>query len=78
MAAEQGYASAQFTLGLMYGIGRGVPKDNVAVHMWLILAAVQGHEKAQKAQEIAAKRMTLDQIAEAQRMAREWISKHQQ
>ena len=78
LVAEQGYGSAQFTLGLMYGIGKGVPKDNVPVHMWLTLAAAQGHEKAQKSREIAAKRMTPDQIAEAQRMAREWMEKHQQ
>ena len=61
----------------MYGLGKGVPKDNVPVHMWFTLAAAQGHEKAQKTREMAAKLMTLDQIAEAQRMARERMAKHQ-
>ena len=28
-AAEQGFADAQFKLGLMYGVGEGVPKDEV-------------------------------------------------
>ena len=76
-AAEQGYASAQFTLGLMYGIGKGVRKDSVPLHMWLTLAVAQGHKKAQKAREIAVKLMTPDQIAEAQRMVRDWMAKHQ-
>ena len=46
--------------------------------MWLTLAAAQGHENAKQGQNIVAKRMTPDQIAEAQRMAREWMAKYQQ
>jgi hypothetical protein len=46
--------------------------------MWFILAAAQGHENAQKNEDIAASLFTPDQIAEAQRMAREWMAKHQQ
>ena len=46
--------------------------------MWLTLAAAQGREKVQKAREIAAKLMTPNQIAEAERLAREWTEKHQQ
>ena len=37
-AAEQGYAKAQFNLGIMYGNGRGVPQDYVEAHMWFNLA----------------------------------------
>ncbi len=48
------------------------------MHMWLTLAAMQGREKAQKVRDIAAKRMIPDQIAKAQRMAREWLDLHQQ
>ena len=33
LAAEQGYALAQVSLGFMYGMGRGVPQDYVAAHM---------------------------------------------
>ena len=76
-AAEQGYASAQFTLGLMYGLGKIVPKDYVSAHMWLNLAAAQGDDTAQKNRDIVAKRMTPDQIAKAKRMAREWMAEHQ-
>ncbi len=76
-AAEQGHASAQFTLGLMYGLGKVVPKDYVSAHTWLNLAAAQGNDKAQKCRDRTAKRMTHGQIDKAQRMARDWMAKHQ-
>ena len=74
-AAEQGYATAQFWLGLSYVTGRGVPKDYVLGHMWLNLAVAHGIERAIKARDFAAEKMTSDQIAEAQRLAREWKPK---
>ncbi len=77
-AAEQGSAGAQNILGVMYLSGRGVPQDDAEAHMWFTLASAQSHEKAQKSREIVAKRMTPDQITEAQRMAREWMAKHRQ
>ena len=40
--AEQGNASAQAGLGLMYASGMGVPEDLVLAHMWLNLAAARG------------------------------------
>jgi len=43
--------------------------------MWVILAAVQGIESAIKVQEIMMKKMTPAQIAQAQRLAREWQAK---
>jgi len=46
--------------------------------MWFNLAAVQGYGKAQKGRDTLASKMTPDQIAEAQRMAREWMAKHHQ
>jgi len=46
--------------------------------MWFILAADQGDDNAQINTDIAASKMTPDQIAEAQRKAREWMAKHQQ
>ncbi len=37
--AEQGNAKAQYSLGIMYGDGLGVPQDYVQAHMWYNLAA---------------------------------------
>ncbi len=45
--------------------------------MWVILAAVQGIESAIKVQEIMMKEMTPAQLAEAQRLAREWTPKEE-
>ena len=75
LAAEQGHAKAQFNLGRMYAKGRGVPKDHVQAHMWLSLAAAQGDKRAPKRRDRLAKKMTPAQIAEAQRLAREWTPK---
>ena len=45
--AEQGDASAQFNLGVMYANGRGVLKDEAEAVRWSRLAAEQGHADAQ-------------------------------
>jgi TPR repeat protein len=45
--AEQGYAIAQYNLGVMYANGRGVPKDYVEAVKWWSKAAEQGHAAAQ-------------------------------
>jgi TPR repeat protein len=75
--AEEGDALAQYNLGVMYANGQGVPQDYVQAHMWVNLAAAQGYEMAVKGREILTKGMTSNQIAEAQRLAREWQTQHQ-
>jgi len=45
--AEQGDASAQFNLGLMYAEGQGVPQDHAEAVKWYRRAAEQGHAGAQ-------------------------------
>ena len=47
LAAEQGYANAQFNLGVKYNFGEGVPKDDAEAVKWYRLAAGQGHAEAQ-------------------------------
>ncbi len=84
-AAEQGNAAGQLNLGVMYGDGRGVPQDYVQAHMWFSLAASRSspglripskhRDDAVKNRDIIAARMTPAQIAEAQRLAREWKPK---
>ena len=58
LAAEQGYASAQFNLGLKYHKGQGVIQDNVYAHMWWNIAASSGHKGAVNNRDIVAKQMT--------------------
>ncbi len=76
LAAEQGDAKAQSNLGVIYAKGEGVAQDYVLAQMWFNLAAAQGDESAVKNQEMATKLMTPAQVAEAQRLAREWMAKH--
>ncbi len=72
LAAEQGYAGAQYNLGFMYVMGRGVQQDHVQAYLWFNLAAAQGNELDRKVRDGLAEMMTPAQLADAQRMAREW------
>ena len=45
--AEQGHATSQFNLGLMYRNEQGVPKDDKTAMKWYRLAAEQGYADAQ-------------------------------
>ena len=74
-AADQGLAEAQFALGTMYENGLGVPQDYVLAHMWLNLSAAQGIKAAALTRDDLAERMTTAQIADAQKLAREWKPK---
>ncbi len=76
-AADQGNTLAQLSLSAMYQKGSGVPQDDVRAHMWFNLAASRApeaelHQEAVNRRDKVAAKMTPDQIAEAQRMAREW------
>ncbi len=76
-AAEQGFADAQNNLGIITAKGQGVPQDTVIAYMWFKLAAAANNETARKNRDILAKRMTADQIVEAQRRASEWMAINQ-
>ncbi len=71
-AAERGNQLAQFTLGYMYEKGQGVAQDEVQALMWYNLAAVHGEAKAKAARDRVTVWMTPAQIAEGQRLAREF------
>jgi TPR repeat protein len=73
--AEQGEVHAQFILGYMNANGHGVPQDFVKAHMWFNLSAAQGEAEAAENRDIVAAKMTPAQIAEAQKLAREWKPK---
>ena len=68
------------SLGASYADGRGVVQDYVQTYMWHTLAAsrLTGDEReiSVKARDGLANVMTSDQIAEAQRLAREWDAAH--
>jgi hypothetical protein len=71
LAAEQQNVQAQSNIGLMYAKGNGLMQDYVRAHMWFNLAAVSGDEIIVKNRDIISTQMTTQQIAEAQKLARE-------
>jgi len=77
-AAGQDNALAQSSLGVMYLIGEGVIKDYVQAHKWFNIASASGDENSRDARDMAEKGMTNDQIAEAQRLSKEWMEAHKQ
>jgi TPR repeat protein len=85
LAADRGYAQAQYNLGLAYAAGEGVPQDNVMAHMWLNRAVAQfpasdtrHRSAAVRSRDVMASKLTREQIAEAQKLAREWRPRAQQ
>ncbi len=74
-AAEQGVALAQNMLGFMHVLGQWVPMDHPTAYMWFNLAAAQDSKHA-KSRDYLANIMTREQIAEGQRLTREWLKTH--
>ncbi len=75
LAADNGIAEAQYNLGILYAYGRGVPQDNVLAHMWFNRAAALftkylPRNRAVNNRDIVARRMSPDEIARAQELAR--------
>lgn len=79
LAAEQGQSLGQLRLAFLYSFGEGVAQDYVQAHMWSNLAGASGNEQvardARKLRDMLAEEMTAGQVAEAQRLAREWKPK---
>ena len=71
-AAEQNLADAQYNLGVCYDSGEGVVKDEVEAYKWWLLAAGQGNDDAKYNMTIVENKMSREQIAEGQRLARDF------
>ena len=80
LAANQGVPQAQLVLGAAYAVGRGLPTDFIQAHLWLSLAipncSGEDKKKGIAALKIVSSHLTDRQLAEAQRLASEWKSKH--
>ena len=64
-----------FRMGLMYSTGQGgAPLDLVSAHMLFNLAAMRGSVEAKVYRKELADEMASDEVAEAQRQAREWLA----
>ena len=76
-AANSGFTDAQINLGRCYLYGQGVPKDYIVAYKWFNLASTETlagdiSESAKKYIGILEQQMTPEQIAEAQRLTREF------
>ncbi|WP_411287014.1 sel1 repeat family protein [Phenylobacterium sp.] len=64
-----------FRMGLLYSTGQGgAPLDYVSAHMLFNLAAMRGSVEAKIYRKELSQEMASDQVAEAQRQAREWLA----
>ena len=75
-AAEQGDASAQYNLGLMYLEGQGVKQDNVEAYAWIRTAAAQGRSGTLEIRAALLREMTTSQGDRAIELAREYREKY--
>ena len=71
--AEQGEASAQFNLGMMYDNGQGVKQDDVEAVKWYRQAAEQGYAKAQY--NLGVKYYQGEGVRQDKGQAKEWFGK---
>ena len=64
-----------FRMGLLYSTGQGgAPLDYISAHMLFNLAAMRGSVEAKVYRKEISQEMDIDDIAEAQRQAREWLA----
>lgn len=63
-----------FKLGMMYSTGQGgAPVDLISAHMMFNLAAMRGSVEATVYRRELSREMDRDQVAEAQKAARQWL-----
>ena len=64
-----------FKMGLLYSTGQGgAPLDYVSAHMLFNLAAMRGSLEAKIYRKELSQEMASEDVAEAQRQAREWLA----
>ncbi len=70
-----GSVDALYDLGVAFSTGsHGCSCDLVEAHKWFNIAASKGHEEAAWCRADVSDEMTAREIAEAQRLARQWLS----
>lgn len=63
---------AQYLLGILAENGFGVEKDLVLAHAWYNIAATNGYEKAEPRRSIITRKLSAEELAEAQTLAKNW------
>ena len=74
-AFERGSIDALYDLGVAFSTGsHGVACDMIEAHKWFNIAASKGHEEAAWCRADISDEMSVREISEAQRRARQWLS----
>ena len=74
VSAREDAGSLLFQFGMRYVNGDAA--DLVAAHKWFNLAAMRGNPEAARLRREIAAEMSPDEIAAAQRAARDWLTTH--
>ena len=69
-AALQNDAHAQHNLGIIHGNGLGVPQDHFLAYLWFTIASANGHKSSAIKRELAATRLKLEDLKQADEIAR--------
>lgn len=70
-AARRGDVASMYELGKLYGEGLGVLRDTVRAHAYFNVAASKGHKQALAARQIVEQRLTPEELAKAEKLARD-------
>jgi TPR repeat protein len=71
-AADQGFGLAQLAMSIVRAEGSGVSQDNVSAYAWANLAAANGVPKAKELRDFLVGQMTRQEVADGQKLAREF------
>jgi len=74
IAGQGGQGDALLELGLIWSTGRDGVVDLVQAHKWFNLAASRGNDAAKRYRTEVAQLMTKAEVAQAQKLARQWLS----
>ncbi|MGA9574942.1 MAG: tetratricopeptide repeat protein [Lysobacterales bacterium] len=77
-AADQGDYRAQFNLGFLYANGEGVEQSYSESYVWLDIAAKSGHKNLVIKRDLAAEKLTTEELNLAQQRADKLFAEIQQ
>jgi len=75
-AAQQGNFDSPNNLGTMYLQGIDITRNYVKAYMWFHLGEMKGDRGAKKNRAFVEKKMTPEEIIEANKMAGEWMQRY--
>ncbi len=70
---ETANADVFYQLGILYSAGGEIPADYISAHKWFNIAAARGNKDAARLRREVAAEMSENEIATAQRAARDWL-----